>query len=83
MRGRSSVGRAPALQAGGRGFDSHRLHKKSPVSVARTREPLTLSLYRGSDYAFLGVVVDQTHCLHECEDRCWSDELPALLLEVL
>jgi hypothetical protein len=25
-RGRSSVGRAPALQAGGRGFESHRLH---------------------------------------------------------
>ena len=26
FRGRSSIGRAPALQAGGRGFDSHRLH---------------------------------------------------------
>ncbi len=26
MRGRSSAGRAPALQAGGRGFESHRLH---------------------------------------------------------
>jgi hypothetical protein len=27
-RGLSSIGRAPALQAGGQGFDSPRLHKK-------------------------------------------------------
>jgi hypothetical protein len=26
MRGCSSTGRAPALQAGGRGFDPHQLH---------------------------------------------------------
>ena len=26
IRGRSSVGRAPALQAGGHEFESHRLH---------------------------------------------------------
>ena len=31
FRGRSSIGRAPALQAGGRGFDSHRLHHSFPL----------------------------------------------------
>jgi hypothetical protein len=30
VRGRSSVGRAPALQAGGRRFESARLHRKVP-----------------------------------------------------
>ena len=30
-RGRSSAGRAPALQAGSQGFESPRLHRKRPV----------------------------------------------------
>ena len=35
--GRSSAGRAPALQAGGHGFESHRLHQwdKSPIRDLR------------------------------------------------
>ena len=34
-RGRSSAGRAPALQAGGRGFESHRLHHVKQESPPR------------------------------------------------
>ena len=34
-RGRSSAGRAPALQAGGRRFESGRLHQSQPGSHAR------------------------------------------------
>ncbi len=44
-RGRSSVGRAPALQAGGRGFESHRLHECGVATTAlsgdRGRGPVT------------------------------------------
>ena len=32
-RGLSSIGRAPALQAGGRGFDSRRLHVKKLLTL--------------------------------------------------
>ena len=31
VRGCSSVGRAPALQAGGHGFESHHLHHKQRI----------------------------------------------------
>ena len=34
-RGCSSAGRAPALQAGGHGFDSHHLHQKRVERFAR------------------------------------------------
>ena len=40
VRGCSSVGRAPALQAGGHGFDSHHLHQAS------SEAPLHFSLRR-------------------------------------
>ena len=36
IRGRSSAGRAPALQAGGRQFDSVRLHQRQ-VAAAKSR----------------------------------------------
>jgi hypothetical protein len=40
--GCSSVGRAPALQAGGRGFESHHLHHQHEVPAQhRYRRPLT------------------------------------------
>ena len=32
--GCSSVGRAPALQAGGHGFESHHLHQAKPIGFA-------------------------------------------------
>ena len=39
LRGCSSVGRAPALQAGGHGFESHHLHQKRELQIkARERE---------------------------------------------
>ena len=38
-RGRSSAGRAPALQAGGRGFESHRLHGVFPGHRVAPRSP--------------------------------------------
>ena len=34
--GCSSVGRAPALQAGGHGFESHHLHPETDYLVERT-----------------------------------------------
>ena len=34
IRGCSSVGRAPALQAGGHGFESHHLHQKFPKEIS-------------------------------------------------
>ena len=40
--GCSSAGRAPALQAGGHGFDSHHLHQEAKLPKAReTRTLLT------------------------------------------
>ena len=36
-RGRSSVARAPALHAGGRGFESHRLHRRKGRASRRQR----------------------------------------------
>ena len=38
-RGCSSAGRAPALQAGGHGFDSHHLHQ--PMKVGNPKSDLT------------------------------------------
>ena len=38
-RGRSSVGRAPALQAGGQEFESLRLHLSMKVLIARKMLP--------------------------------------------
>ena len=38
LRGRSSVGRAPALQAGGREFESLRLHAESNIVKASKSE---------------------------------------------
>jgi hypothetical protein len=43
MRGLSSIGRAPALQAGGQGFDSPRLHKtltgdKNSVTIEKFQD---------------------------------------------
>ena len=39
-RGRSSVGRAPALQAGGREFESLRLHPERNFRASETTEGL-------------------------------------------
>ena len=39
LRGRSSVGRAPALQAGGRRFDSDRLHHPSLFELRVASHP--------------------------------------------
>jgi hypothetical protein len=40
LRGRSSIGRAPALQAGGCGFDPHRLHFSAFSGTADRVPPL-------------------------------------------
>ena len=37
VRGCSSVGRAPALQAGGHGFESHHLHQRTAKAAGSGR----------------------------------------------
>ena len=39
VRGCSSVGRAPALQAGGHGFESHHLHRSCKQRFKLMMEP--------------------------------------------
>ena len=46
--GRSSDGRAPALQAGGRGSDPLRFHQMAPSSNRRGRKPLKLVMLSSS-----------------------------------
>ena len=36
----AQLARAPALQAGGRGFDSHQLHSGSPLAWKSTHRPV-------------------------------------------
>ena len=40
-RGCSSAGRAPALQAGGHGFEPHHLHQSAKADEERWSEPIT------------------------------------------
>ena len=48
--GRSSVGRAPALQAGGREFESHRLHCGCKSAIQKFHKNANTRFVR---YAFL------------------------------
>ena len=49
MRGCSSVGRAPALHAGGHRFDSVHLHQVKNLSVSLAMEHSDLTFWTGSD----------------------------------
>ncbi len=54
MRGCSSVGRAPALHAGGHRFDSVHLHQVKNLSVSLAMEHSDLTFWTGdnSSYGF-------------------------------
>ena len=52
QRGRSSVGRAPALQAGGRRFDPVRLHQFSGGQDGPIRRPFDLQPFRTLEQEF-------------------------------
>ena len=65
-RGRSSVGRAPPLHGGGRGFESHRLHSEKLQFAGKTR-----GVSRGQGaYPGLRTATDTAARLPRCAPHC-------------